>query len=159
MPTKKLGRQQPDPARRAGWLILSAAAVAAAAAFVDPASFSQSTVYTEDGRLRLEYSRVDHAASATRLRLWVAPGLASDGLLRVRLNQGYTRGMRIERVRPEPERVETGLEDVVFVFKVDSPHEPSTVEFDAVPTDYGRRDGRLAVVGDAQVAFTQYLVP
>ena len=147
------------PARRAGWVILSCAAAAAALASADPGALSQTTAYNDDGRLRLEYSRLDRAGSPTRLRLWVAPGQSADGRLRIRMNLAYTKVMRITRIIPEPQRVETGLEDIVFVFRQDKGQEPSLLEFDVQPFDLGRYDGRLAVVGDRSVEFTQYMVP
>ena|SRR5438067_4527416 len=151
--------QHARSARRAGWLLLAAAVLAAAAERVDPSNLTQMTAYAQDGHLRLEYSLLDHAGTPTKLRLWVAPGLDSDGKLRVRMSQRYLRLMRIDRVSPEPERVETGEEDIVFVFKAPPRGDPATIEFDVQPLEYGRRDGRLAVTGDHPVEFTQYLVP
>lgn len=146
-------------ARRAGWVLLGCAGMAACTALFNPSSYSQSTAYNDDGRLRLEYSRLDRAGSPTRLRLWVAPGQASDGRLRIRMNMAYTKVMRITRIHPEPERVETGLEDIVFVFREKERRGPSLLEFDVMPIDLGRYDGRLAVVGDRSVEFTQYMMP
>jgi hypothetical protein len=156
------------PARRAGWLLLAAAGTAACLGLVDPASLSQTTACARDGRLRLEYSRLDRAAVPTRLRLWVAPGQAArDGLLRVRMNAGYSRSMRVTRVHPRPERVEAGADELVFVFRAPPARDGSVVEFDLQPGDLGRYAGRLAVAGaDAGAAagapaveFTQYMVP
>ena len=146
-------------------MLLAAAGTAACLGLVDPGALSQTTAYARDGRLRLEYSRLDRAAMPTRLRLWVAPGQAArDGFLRVRMNAGYSRSMRVTRVHPEPERVEAGSDDLVFVFRAGALRDPSVVEFDLQPGDLGRYAGRLAlaVTDDAKapaVEFTQYMVP
>lgn len=152
------------PARRAGWMLLAAAGTAALLGLVDPASLSQTTAYAAGGGLRLEYSRLDRAAAPTRLRLWVAPGQAArDGFLRVRMNAGYSRSMRVTRVHPQPERVEAVSEELVFVFRAPSARDASVLEFDLQPGDLGRYAGRLAVAGvggaDPAVEFTQYMVP
>ena len=77
------------------------------------------------------------------------------------MNAGYSRAMRVTRVHPEPERVESASDDLVFVFRADSPRDASVVEFDLQPGDMGRYAGRLAVAdgGAPAVEFTQYMVP
>lgn len=158
----------PDPApspeeksaRRAGWLMLAAAGAAAFLALIDPGTLSQTTAYAKDGRLRLEYSRLDRAAAPTRLRLWVAPGAAdASGRLLVRLNAAYGKSMRLTKVSPLPEQVEDSGGDLVFVFRQRSPRDPSLVEFDLRPGELGRYAGRLAVASEQPIAFTQYMVP
>lgn len=152
---------QARSARRASWLLLAVTAVAAAstAGRVDPAGLTRTTASADGGRLKLEYSRFDQASAPLRLRLRVAPELGSDGLLRVRLSGEYTRAMRIDRVTPEPDAVETVADDVVFVFRSRRGNAPPLIEFEARPMDYGRKDGRVAVAGARALAFTQYIVP
>lgn len=147
-------------ARRAGWFILAAAGAAAFLALIDPASLSQTTAYGDGGRLRLEYSLLERAATPARLRLWVAPGAAdSAGRLRVRLNAAYGRSMRLTRVVPPPEEVQDDGGELVFTFRQRSRRDPSLLEFDLRPGDLGRYAGRLRLAQGSPLDFTQYMVP
>ncbi len=149
---------QARSARRASWLLLVVVAVASTAGRIDPASLTHKTARAADGRLTLEYSVLGHAGTPTLLRLWLATQPEGSPPL-VRVNQGYTKLMRIDRVTPQPERVETEGEDVVFVFDPFVMNGSSSIEFEVQSLDYGRRDGSFAVAGSGPVRFTQYVVP
>lgn len=146
-------------AQRAGWLALALMLSSALAGLAGPGPLSRAFAQDEDGALRVEYNRVDHYASRSKLSVIVAAGHARDGRLRLRFNEGYLRAMRVEQVLPEPERVEAAEDGIYFVFAALAAQRPTRIDFDMQPSEFGRVEGRIGLPGRSPARFTQFLFP
>ncbi len=157
------GRLDPDRAARVTrllWQVVMALPLAVVVAgMVGVEAFSRATMADAAGAVKLEYDRLDRFAAPTTLRVQLAPRLASHGRYRLSLNYGYVDAVRIRRIFPTPERIESAKDGLVFVFKQEERHKPLAVVFQLEGFAYGQLEGEIAAAGRPGLAFHQYLLP
>ncbi len=99
-----------------------------------------------------------HCAPTT-LQLHLAPGAGQGGTVRVWLDAAYLRGVTVEAVYPEPERVEAGPGRVTYVFALEQAGQSTTITFQLLHDAFWRQ--RVVVgLGDREpVRFRQFIYP
>lgn len=145
--------------QRFGWVGMGLLVLAGLAGLLGPGPLSSTTV--GDAALRVEYDRFGQWVAGTTLRVRVERPPAGEGEVRVFLNAAYLKDMLIERVTPEPERVEGGEEGHVYVFNLAEPGRGLDASFHLRPERAGafRGEVRLGGAGAARVEFDQFIYP
>lgn len=118
-----------------------------------------SAAAIERGPLRVEYGRFERNGTPTKLTLRIAAGTATDGTVRVWLDEEYLDGVRLQNVSPEPDQVLAGGERTIYVVAVADPGLPANVGFDLEPAEIGRLSARLGLVDGPEIEFTQFVYP
>ncbi len=116
-------------AERVGWALLGLLVVAAVLGLFAGGPLSNATA-GGGGDLRVEYDRFLRLKAPTSLRVRLPAGVASEGKVRLAVSREYSEAMQVNQVTPQPDSVETGATEVVYVFSVATPDEPTAVEFE-----------------------------
>lgn len=107
----------------------------------------------------LEHERFGRQQRPTSFRVHLGPGVTRDGEARLWLDLAYLDAVQIQRITPEPDRVEAGADRLVYVFRLVEPGRPTAVTFDYQPQQIGPLAGRLGLDGGDPLAFGQFIYP
>ena len=147
-------------AQRIGWILMVALVVAAAAGLLGASGpVATAQVDAPDGSMQVEYLRLDHHLGSGELTVEIAPGFVTDGEVRLWLDRTYVDDLGLERVVPEPDRVELEPERVVYVFNVGAEDGPLTVSFSYRQEGLWRAEAELGLVNGSPVEFSQFVFP
>lgn len=146
--------------QRVGWTLMLAAMGAAAAGLLGPGPYSRTAADSPGGLLRAEFNRLERAESNVDVAIRVRGGASRDGLIRLSVPLRVIERARLIRVDPEPESVETGSDQLTFVFRTATPETESRIFFRLQTAKAGRLDWRIGLAGGAdQVEFSQRVYP
>lgn len=106
-----------------------------------------------------QYHRFVRFMKPTELRVQLEPGVTSGGEARVWLDREYVEGVQLQRVSPQPDEVEAGLDRLTYVFKVSELDEPTAVTFHITPQRFGLLQGRAGIEDEEPVNFNQFVYP
>ncbi len=93
------------------------------------------------------------------MKVTVQPVATQAETVRIAVDREYLEGIQLEGMVPEPESVESGADQVIFVFSVREPNEPMTIMFDIEPETIGVRTLRLGLDGDQPLNLRQIVFP
>jgi hypothetical protein len=78
---------------------------------------------------------------------------------RLWLSREYLENVQLQKVTPEPKRVEASPERLTYVFEVSKPGKPMAVTFNLMPDKVGRLEGRVGLQGGRSLGFEQFVYP
>jgi hypothetical protein len=137
--------------QRVGWIAMALVIIAALLGAFGTGPLSSATIETEG--LRLEHERFCRLERATELRFTIG-GTGAPVLLLI--GSGYLNRVMIERITPEPAKVEAVSDGVVFEFFLRG---PATVTFHLTPKKFGLASGKARLGQAAPITFTQFIYP
>ena len=145
--------------RRVAWAVLALLVIAALLGlFGGQGLYSATTTRTADAALELHYERLTRLSAPAVLDIRVAPEHVRAGRIRLQLDREYTRAARIERITPAPLRVESGGPGLRYEFAGDA-GSPARIVFHMQMEDIGALRGKLTLLPDHSLAFTQIVYP
>lgn len=145
--------------QRIGWVAMAVALALAVWGVFGHGISSKRSATSRDGGIKVEYAAVARYRAPDTIRLTPAPGAVDGDELRVALSRETLDGMEIETVYPEPESVETGADETVFVFSLADEGTATEVVFNVLFEDIGRRHAEVTVEGHQPVEFSQFVLP
>jgi hypothetical protein len=148
-------------AERIAWVVGSLTLVAAVLGLFGYGLLSPTTVGTR-GVLEVRYDRMQRSSAPTEYEFSAGGGLARDGALHLRFDQGLVDAMEIDGIVPEPERVVAGAGHTEFVFNAEAGPArtaPLRIVFRFRPTTFGHVSGRVAAPGAPPVLLDQFVYP
>ena len=145
---------------RAGWAGICLLLLAALLGLFGAAGpLADATAASADGGLRLRYARFARHSAATALEVELGPTVTTGEHVRVAIDRAFLDGVEVRDVLPEPEAVELGDEELVYVFSVADPGRALVVTFALEPRRYGPQRGWVALPGGERLAFAQFVYP
>lgn len=145
--------------QRAGWLAMALALALAVAGVFGHGVVSKRSATSRDGGVKVEYPAVTRHRTPETLRITPAPGAVEGDELRLSLSRETLDGMEIETVYPEPDSVETGADETVYVFSLADDGTTTEIIFSVLFDDMGRRHAEVTVEGHQPVEFSQFVLP
>ncbi len=145
--------------QRVGWAVIALALVLAVVGVFGHGISSKRSVTSRDGNLKVEYPKVARHRAPDTLRLTLAPGAVVGTEARISFSRETLDGMDIETVYPEPESVETGADETVFVFTLSDEATTTEITFNVLYEDVGRRSGAVTLEGHQPAEFSQFVLP
>ena len=142
---------------RVGWAVMALLVLAGLLGVFGDGPLGQAR--TGGAGASVEYDRLQRAAAPTEYRFAVDPALATDGHLRLRLDEALLEEAELISIVPEPASVATGPGYVEFAFAVHAPGTPARITFRFKPTTFGRVRGEVALPGTAPVVLDQFVFP
>ncbi len=143
-------------AQKISWVLLGLLLLAALLGLLGPGPLSSATAGNKNGSLWLEYDRFTRYLSPTTLRLHLGAGAISDGKARVVFGKDYLESIQVERVTPNPDSTETGLEGIVYTFQLSG---PATISFDIRLEKVGPQTGQVGLAKAETLTFSQFVYP
>ena len=144
-------------AQRVAWAVLALVILAALAGLLGPGPLSAVSAGAAGDALRLEYHRFLRQDGPTELRVEAEP--ASGGEARIWVSREWLSAVRVESIAPEPERVETGDDRLLFVFPLEAGARSAEVTFHVKPERAGRLSGRVGLDRGPSFSFDQLVWP
>jgi hypothetical protein len=143
---------------RAGWVTMALLLGASMLGLCGSGPLGRAELGDAGGGLRVHYERLTRHQTSTRLLVRVRR-TRGQAVVRIALDRAFLDGVELERVLPEPERVQASGEQVVFVFGNDVQAPQMTASFYLRPIDIGARTTRVDAPGVASVPLTQWVFP
>jgi len=106
--------------------------------------------------LRVSYDRFLRDGSTSRLTILTETG--GSPVLEVLISRAYLSGMRVDRVFPEPRRIEAAGDWMRCHFDVE-PRSRAEIVLDLEPTRPGGTGASLRIGGGGSVSFWQFVYP
>ena len=118
---------------------------------------SRATRGARDGPLRIEYQRFGRRGADETLDADLAPGHSGEANLW--LSREFLEGVQIERIAPEPVRVEAGPRRSAYVFRLADPGDPVRVTIHYRPERPGTLRGRIGLDAETPIEFAAFIYP
>ena len=145
--------------QRVGWVAMGLVALAALLGLFGSGPLSSATTGGKGDSLQLEYKRFGRFEASTRLRIHIQPGVEREGQVRVWLNRNYVEGVQIQKVIPEPERVEAEPDRLTYVFRTANLNQPTAVTFYLQTQQVGLLSGQVGLAQKQPLSFSQFIYP
>lgn len=146
-------------AQRVGWALMALLLVVALLGGFGRGPLADASAVAGEGALRLDDDRLERKRAPSELRLELGPNTAQGTQVEVWIDRDYLSRFEVQRISPEPERMDAGAARTVFVFTVEDPTAPARVTFQIEANRWGRSDGRLGLVDGPELHFTQFVYP
>jgi hypothetical protein len=101
---------------------------------------SRASAGAESTPLYLEYDRFGRLSNPTELRI-------------------YVKSVQIEKVMPEPDRIELASDRLIYNFPVVEPNQVGLITFHLKPTQFGLLVGQVGLVEGETLNFNQFIYP
>lgn len=144
---------------RVGWVAMALVIALAIVGVFGHGISSKGSTVSRDGNLKIDYSRVARHRSPDTIRLTLAQGAVDGDEARVAFSRASVEGMDIETVYPEPDSVETGADETVFVFTLSEDATATEIVFNVLFEDIGRRRAEITLDGHQPAEFSQFVLP
>jgi hypothetical protein len=145
--------------QRIGWVVIALVIIAALLGLFGAGPLSQATVGNEGDALRLAYDRFERTKSPATLHVYLAPGIAGEGQVRLWISRDYLKGVLVQQVTPPPAQVEIGPDRLIYTFRVADAAQPALVTFDLEMVQSGRLFGQMGLAEEAPLRFWQWVYP
>jgi hypothetical protein len=109
--------------------------------------------------LTLNYDRFARHGATSSLEAEVEPPALRGDTVSLWLTRSYLDGVELESVIPEPERMATRGDLVVFTFVTAERSGPTRITFTLRPDEYWSEHARAGIEGGESVAFRQFIYP
>lgn len=120
---------------------------------------SEARAPRDDGAYEVEFSRYARHRAPEVLRVAIDEGAAQSDQVQLSFHRAYLDGLQVESVFPEPESVEVGGDEVVYLFQLRRAGAAATVIFDLMYEDIGRKQALLRLDGHPPVSISQFIYP
>lgn len=107
----------------------------------------------------LDYDRFARHGAPTSLAAEVEAGALRGDTATLWLSRQYLDALELESVIPEPERVETRDDVVLFTFLAADRSRPARITFKVRPDDYWSKPASAGIDGGGSVSFRQFIYP
>jgi hypothetical protein len=120
---------------------------------------SKGRIGEPNAPLALAYERIDRMGAPTAMTLILGPGVATGGSVRIALSRDFMDRISVEEAIPEPAKVETGAQEVVYTFEVEDPTRSTAVRLDFDYEQAGLTRGKVRMEGGPQLEFEVFVWP
>jgi hypothetical protein len=146
--------------QRIAWVVMTLLVVAAFLGLLgDTGPFAMAEAAAPDGSLQVSYTRLVHHHGPGTLTVQVAPTFVVEGEVRLHFEGDFVRGLGIQSVVPEADRVELVSDGVIYVFVTGGTDASLVIEFSYEQDDYWVQSGRLGVEGAEPITISQFVFP
>jgi hypothetical protein len=142
-----------------GWVVIGLILLAALLGLLGPGPLSNQIAGERGSSLWAEYQRFAHYQSPTTLKLHVKPGNDSVQQVRLWLSHDFIDKIEFKHIEPQPERVESWPNQVVYTFHLPEPDQLAPITFYFEPNDFGPTPISLGLEAGAELQFSQFYFP
>jgi hypothetical protein len=143
--------------QRAGWVVMLLIVLGAVLGLFGHGPLAEGQART--GGFIMDYDRFARHGATSSLQAEASPQTLRGDTLKLWLTRDYLDGVEIESVIPEPERVETRGDVVLFTFMTAERSQSTRVTFNMRPDEYWSQPARAGIDGGASVSFRQFIYP
>ncbi|MEW6131183.1 MAG: hypothetical protein AB1757_29405 [Acidobacteriota bacterium] len=144
---------------RIGWLLMSLLVLAALVGLLGTGPLSDAMVRDANSTLEAEYRRFARYQAPTVLRIHLSSQPATDAITRLSINRDFIDRIELQRIDPEPVRVEVTARQFIYNFQISNPPQSLTITLRYKPDTYGRLPIKLTTDEGARLAFTPFIYP
>ena len=144
--------------QRAGWVLMAALVVAAAAGLFGSGPLARATA-AAPGAFTIEYERLTRYQSEQTLHVHLEPAVTRSPETRLWVNREFLDSSRIDTVVPAPLRVEGRADRLDYVFHMARPGDRLVIAFNIQAEQIGLVAGRIGVNDTHELAFRQLVYP
>ncbi len=143
--------------QRVGWMVMFLIVIGAALGLFGHGPLADGEVRAQG--LTLDYDRFARHGATSSLAAEIEPQALRGDTLTLWMTRNYLEGAELESVMPEPVRVVTRDDLVVFTFMTAERSRPTRITFNLRPSEYWSEHGSAGVDGGGSVSFRQFIYP
>lgn len=143
--------------QRVGWAVILLIVIGATLGLFGHGPLADGQARAEG--LTLEYERFARHGAASSLRAEIQPQALRGDTLTLWMTRNYLERAELESILPEPERVVTRGDLVVFTFMIAERSRPTRITFNLRPDEYWSARARAGIDGGGSVVFRQFIYP
>lgn len=144
---------------RTGWTAMLLLILAALTGLFGAGPLSKTRAESTDALLSVEYDRFARLMSPLRLRVHIDAGAVQDDEIRLWISRAYLERTRIQHITPQPSRVETGPDRLIYVFRAAQENIPVTLIFHFEAERFGPMQARMGLEDRQALEFSQFVYP
>jgi len=145
--------------QRVGWILLGLVVIGALLGLFGAGPLSKAVAGRQEGELWVEYRRFWRLQSTMDLQINVGAAAVTGRQVRIRISRAYLESASLERIVPQPQRVEVGPEFFTYTFDTEAPGQPVAMMLAIEATLPGPLTGKIALKRGPQVEFTHFIYP
>lgn len=142
---------------RWSWILMLLIVFAGLLGLFGQGPLSSTTV--GDDPLKVHYGRFERLSAPTQMNIQVSPTAASNGEVRLRVDQSVMTLYNIQRIIPEPASTELSSGYITYVFKTGLGDQPFQIVFDLEPSKLGMPKGAIGLENGPSVNISQFIYP
>ena len=143
--------------QRFGWVVMLLIVIGAALGLFGHGPLADGQARAEG--LTLNYDRFARHGATSSLEAEIEPQALRGDTLTLWMTRKYLEGAELESVIPEPARVATRGDLVVFTFMTAERSRPTRITFKLRPDEYWSEHARAGIDGGESVSFRQFIYP
>ncbi len=143
--------------QRVGWVVMLLIVIGASLGLFGHGPLADGQARAEG--LTLDYDRFARHGATSSLRAEIEPRALRGDTLTLWMTREYLEGIEIESVIPEPARVVTRGDLVLFTFMTAERSQPARITFNLRPDEYWSEHARAGIAGGEGVSFRQFIYP
>lgn len=143
--------------QRVGWVVMFLILLGAALGLFGHGPLADGQARAEG--LTLSYDRFARHGAASSIEAEIEVQALRGDTVALWMTRNYLEGAELESVIPEPERVVTRGDLVVFTFMTGERSQPTRITFNLRPDAYGSEHARAGIEGGESVSFRQFIYP
>lgn len=144
--------------QRVGWLLLTAALVAALAGLLGPGPLSETTTLSSDETVEVEYDRFIRHLGDTTMTVTLGPDTVENGKAQLYISRDLLEGWRLSNVSPTPSTESSSAEWLIYEFDVLG-NSPPRVKLVYKGDGLGVHDGVIRAGNGAPAEIQQLIYP
>jgi hypothetical protein len=109
--------------------------------------------------IKIKYERSVHYRDSTDIDIEISPTLIREGKIVLSLTRDFVSKVHVDKIIPEPEKVETDGEEFRYTFRASSSTRPLLARFQVEPEDRGWLEGEFKSETGAPVKISQFIFP
>jgi hypothetical protein len=144
-------------AERIGWFFMALIVLAGMVGLLGVGPVSRTVA--KNDLLQVTYYRFDRLMAPSTYQILVSPEAVVNGELRLRVSRDLLAKTRIEKIVPEPHRVEFSGDSLVYTFTAVEVDQPLRITFYHRPEQVGSVRGSMGVEGGSAVVVRHFFFP
>jgi hypothetical protein len=143
---------------RIGWIAISIILIAALLGAFGPGPLSHREATSDDGRLTVDYYRVQRYSAPAELRIRFEPDATAE-LVDLAFSQSFVDEIKLESITPSPTAVSLQGKRVVYSFRVADLGEHGHVVYRFEHESFGPLTGTVVLLPGSEVPLSQFICP
>ncbi|HYG75175.1 MAG TPA: hypothetical protein VEK08_09255 [Planctomycetota bacterium] len=145
--------------QRVAWTVMLLVAIAALLGLLGHGPLTRLTAADEKGLLTAKYYRFERAQGPSDITLNIGADALKGSEARIWVSKTFFTAVELEKVVPEPIRVESAADRLTYVFHIESKTPAAWVRFHFKPQEFWNHKVRIGLEDVTELSFQQFVWP
>jgi hypothetical protein len=144
---------------RVAWVLMLVLILAGLAGLLGSGPLSHAVARASGSALWAEYERFERRNAPSVIVIHLTPRTAQGETVRLWFNSGFFRNVNLERIDPQPERMEVGADRYIASFALNEPGGEVLIRVHFEANEIGKMETKLGLEGGPSLHLSQFVYP